>query len=257
MTVPFPLDAFEDARPLRKRRPRPHMDTDKLAGIGITLAVHVAILGLALTAVHVARPKVMRELSVTIAPERLKVVEEVKPLPKIAAPSVITPPLPEYSVRVATPLPVVAQPPVVNTAPLAPVTAPQKPTGESRDSYLGRVLAQLNRFKQYPRAARQARIEGVVMLHFVMDVGGKVQSAEVAKSSGHLVLYTDALALIQRAQPLPALPANFSDPPSRCRGADRILAERLVSPNPANLETSTLDCEQGRRLPVRLRLRSQ
>ena len=47
-------------------------------------------------------------------------------------------------------------------------------TGEGRDSFLGRLLAQLNRFKQYPRTARKAGIEGVVMLHFVMDAQGKV-----------------------------------------------------------------------------------
>jgi protein TonB len=91
----------------------------------------------------------------------------------------------------------------------APVAAPQKAAGENRDSFLGRLLAQLNRFKQYPRAARQARIEGVVMLHFVMDAQGKVQSFEIAKSSGRPVLDAEALALIQRAQPLPALPADY------------------------------------------------
>jgi len=87
--------------------------------------------------------------------------------------------------------------------------APQKAAGETRDSFLGRLLAQLNRFKQYPRAARQAHIEGVVMLHFVMDADGKVTSFEIARSSGRPVLDNEALALIQRAQPLPALPADF------------------------------------------------
>ncbi len=87
--------------------------------------------------------------------------------------------------------------------------APQSAAGETRDSYLGRLLAQLNRFKQYPRAARQAHIEGVVMLHFVMDAQGRVQSFEIAKSSGRPVLDAEALALIQRAQPLPALPVDY------------------------------------------------
>ena len=210
MTVPFPLDAFDDARPVRKPRRRLQADADKLAGIGITVAIHVVILGLALTAVHVARPKVMQELSVQITPEKRKLVEEIKPLPKmVPPPSVVTAPLPEFSVRTITPPPVVAQAPMATPAPPAPITAPSKASGETRDSYLGRLLAQLSRFKQYPRAARQARIEGVVMLHFVMDADGKVQSAEIAKSSGRPVLDAEALALIQRAQPLPALPADF------------------------------------------------
>jgi len=209
MTVPFPLDAFDVARPVRRKRRMPRLDTDKLAGIGVTVAVHVLILAMALTAVHVARPKVMQELSVQITPDKVKLVEEVKPLPKLVAPSTVAVPPPEFTVPVAPP-PVTAQPPVAAVAaPVAPVAAPQKPAGETRDSYLGRVLAQLNRFKQYPRAARQARIEGVVMLHFVMDSDGKVQSAEISKSSGRPVLDAEALALIGRAQPLPALPAEF------------------------------------------------
>jgi protein TonB len=209
MTVPFPLGAFDEARPVRRKRQPLNVDTDKLVGIGITVAVHVVILAMALTAVHVARPRVMQELSVRITPEKTKVVEDIKPLPKLVAPSVITAVPPEITVRTATPPPVAAQPPVTAPAPPVPVAAPSKASGETRDSYLGRVLAQLNRFKQYPRAARQARIEGVVMLHFVMDADGKVQSFEIAKSSGRPVLDAEALALIQRAQPLPTLPQDF------------------------------------------------
>ena len=210
MTIPFPLDAFDVARPVRRKRHLPRVDVDRLASLGVTVAVHVVILALALTAVHVARPKVMQELSVQITPEKVKPVEEVKPLPRLVAPSAVTVPVPEFTVRVAPPPPVTVQPPIaVAPAAPAPVAAPQKPAGETSDSYLGRVLAQLNRFKQYPRAARQARIEGVVMLHFVMDADGRVQSSEIAKSSGRPVLDGEALALIQRAQPLPALPADF------------------------------------------------
>jgi protein TonB len=210
MTIPFPLDAFEKARPLRPKRQGPKVDTDKLVGIGITIAVHAVILALALTAVHVTHTKVLRELSVQITPEKREVLEDVKPLPKMVAPSVITVPPPEFTVRTVTPPPVMAQQtPVATPAPPAPVAVPSKASGETRDSYLGRLLAQLNRFKQYPRAARQARIEGVVMLHFVMNADGRVESFDIAKSSGRPVLDAEALALIQRAQPLPALPADF------------------------------------------------
>ena len=209
MTVPFPLDAFDEARPVRPKRQPLNVDTDRLVSIGITVAVHALILAMALTAVHVARPKVMQELTVQITPEKRVVLEDVKPLPKMVAPSVITVPPPEFTVRTVTPPPVAAQPPIANPAPPVSVAAPSKAAGETRDSYLGRLLAQLNRFKQYPRAARQARIEGVVMLHFVMNADGKVESFEIAKSSGRPVLDAEALALIQRAQPLPALPADF------------------------------------------------
>ena len=144
-----------------------------------------------------------------IAPVKTKKFEDLKPLPKLMTePTIITAPPPEFVVRTVTPPSVTVQPPMA--APVrSAIPAPQKSAGETRDSYLGRVLAQLNRFKQYPRTARQARIEGVVMLHFVMDADDKVQSFEIAKSSGRPVLDAEALALIQRAQPLPALPADF------------------------------------------------
>jgi protein TonB len=209
MTVPFPLDAFDHARPLQARRQRPKLDTDKLTGIAITVAVHVVILALALTAVHVTRIQVMQELSVQITPEKTKVVEGLKPVPHFVTPTVVTVPPPEVIIQPPAPPPVAARPPVAAPTPPAQIASQQKTNGETRDSYLGRVLAQLNRFKQYPRAARQARIEGVVMLHFVMEADGKISRFEIATSSGRPVLDAEALALIQRAQPLPALPPDF------------------------------------------------
>ena len=47
------------------------------------------------------------------------------------------------------------------------------------------------------------------MLHFVMDAQGRVMRAEIQKSSGRPALDKEALALMERAQPLPALPADF------------------------------------------------
>ncbi len=210
MTVSYSLQAFEKSRALRPLRENV-AERDRLAGIAITIAVHVLIAVAALTTVQVVRPKMMQELSVQITPERPKPLEEPKVLPKLAPPAPVTAPVPEVVIQTAPPPPVTAQSPVAapvapQVAP-APVTAPQG-TGESRDSFLARLLAQLNRVKQYPRAARQAHIEGVVMLHFVMDAQGKLMSFDIAKSSGRPVLDNEALALIQRAQ-LPPLPAGF------------------------------------------------
>jgi len=210
MTVSYSLHAFEKSRALRIEREN-LPERDRLVSIAVTIAVHVLIAIAALTTVQVVRPKVMQELSVQITPERPKPLEEPKELPKLTPPVPMTAPVPEVVIQTAPPPPVIAQPPiaapVMPQAAPAPVTAPQG-TGEGRDGFLARLLAQLNRVKQYPRAARQARIEGVVMLHFVMDAQGKLVSFEIAKSSGRPVLDNEALALIQRAQ-LPALPAGF------------------------------------------------
>ncbi len=208
MTVQFPLGAFDHAHMVRPRA-RPAFDRAKLVSIGITIAIHVLILVGALTVVQVSHTKVMQELSVHIAPQKIEPAREIAaPPPKLVQPATMTVPLPEVTIRTVTPPPVTTQPSVAPAAPTPPAAAPNG-SGEGRDSFLGRLLAQLNRFKQYPRTARQAHIEGVVMLHFVMDAQGKVISYEIAKSSGRPVLDTEALALIQRAQPLPALPADF------------------------------------------------
>jgi len=209
MTVSYSLQAFEKSRVLRSDR-QGLPERDRLAGIVVTIAVHVLIAVAALATVQVVRPKVMQELSVQITPEKPKPLEDfLKPLPKLAPPAPITAPIPEVVIRTAAPPPVVAQPPIATPAPVtAPVTAPQAASGEGRDGFLARLLAQLNRVKQYPRAARQAHIEGVVMLHFVMDAQGKLLSFDIAKSSGRPVLDNEALALIQRSQ-LPPLPPGF------------------------------------------------
>ncbi|HEY2008886.1 MAG TPA: energy transducer TonB [Rhizomicrobium sp.] len=209
MTLLVTRDLFDDAHAVRHHW-RPAFGRDKVTGVAITVAIHLLIAAAALTAVEVAKPRVVQELSIQITPERPKPAEEIKPPQHLAVPTVITAPLPDIVIQTTAPPPMVAAPPPV-AAPVAPPVqaAAQKAAGETRDSFLGRLLAQLNRFKQYPRTARQARIEGVVMLHFVMDADGKVLSYEIAKSSGRPVLDNEALALIQRAQPLPALPADF------------------------------------------------
>jgi protein TonB len=208
MTVPYGLDAFENARLLTLPR-KPSFDRSRLVSIAITIAVHAAILGAALTAVHVSHTKVMQELSVQITPQKLEPPKDdvVAPPPQLTQPTIVTVAPPEVTIP-APPSPIQVQ--QAKPAPAPPVAAMRSPVaGEGRDAFLGRLLGQLNRFKQYPRSARQAHIEGVVQLHFVMDAEGKVLSFEIAKSSGRPILDAEALALIQRAQPLPALPADY------------------------------------------------
>jgi len=209
MTVLVPLDAFEEGRRVALRRPKPRVDKAKLVSVGITVLLHVVIIGAALTAVQVSRTHAPKEISVSVLPDPPKPKEDLAPPPKLLQPTIVA---------VETPIvpPVIQQSPVIAAPPpppkAAPVAAPAAPTpaaGEGRDVFLGKLLAQLNRFKQYPRSARQAHIEGVVQLHFIMDAQGKVLSFEIAKSSGRPVLDAEALALIQRAQPLPALPADY------------------------------------------------
>ncbi|WP_281018162.1 MULTISPECIES: TonB family protein [unclassified Minwuia] len=77
--------------------------------------------------------------------------------------------------------------------------------GERQD-YLTRLLNWLERHKEYPRRAQRRRQEGTAMLFFRMDRDGRVTEFRIEKGSGHALLDAEVEAMIQRAQPLPAMP---------------------------------------------------
>ncbi|HET6161017.1 MAG TPA: energy transducer TonB [Dongiaceae bacterium] len=54
-------------------------------------------------------------------------------------------------------------------------------------------------------SARRAHAEGTALLRFRMDRSGKVLSYARARSAGFDMLDEEVLAMIRRAQPLPAL----------------------------------------------------
>lgn len=68
----------------------------------------------------------------------------------------------------------------------------------------------LNRHKKYPRDARRAGQEGVAEVAFTLDRSGKVLRAHLVKSSGSSALDEEALAVLERASPFPAPPADMT-----------------------------------------------
>jgi protein TonB len=68
------------------------------------------------------------------------------------------------------------------------------------------VVARLQQSKRYPNGAASRREEGVVTLSFSVNRGGRVLSRRIARSSGYRDLDQEALAMIERAQPLPPFP---------------------------------------------------
>ncbi|MBI3701665.1 MAG: energy transducer TonB [Afipia sp.] len=89
-------------------------------------------------------------------------------------------------------------------------TAPPKAAEAARISYMGMLAAHLQRFKQYPQAARAAGQEGVAMLSFTVNRDGTVSGGSIAKSSGSAALDNETLAMLRRAQPLPKFPAEMT-----------------------------------------------
>jgi protein TonB len=73
-------------------------------------------------------------------------------------------------------------------------------------SWRDRVVARLQQAKRYPSAAEANRDQGTATLSFSVDRNGRVLSRSIARSSGHASLDQEVLALVQRAQPLPAFP---------------------------------------------------
>jgi periplasmic protein TonB len=93
-----------------------------------------------------------------------------------------------------------------SAAPAAPSAAEVARLNAAKVTWRGILEAHLQKFQKYPRSAQRRNIEGTVWLRFRMDRAGKVLSYAVERTSEHDVLDEAALAMIERAQPLPPLP---------------------------------------------------
>lgn len=76
-------------------------------------------------------------------------------------------------------------------------------------SYRQMVAAHLQRFKQYPPSARAAGQQGTARISFTLSRNGGVVSVSLGGSSGHSALDAEAVAMVRRAQPFPAFPADI------------------------------------------------
>lgn len=76
-------------------------------------------------------------------------------------------------------------------------------------SYNQMVAAHLQRFKQYPPASKAAGQQGTSRLSFSISRSGQVLSSRLSGSSGHAALDAETLAMVRRAQPFPAFPADM------------------------------------------------
>lgn len=75
-------------------------------------------------------------------------------------------------------------------------------------AWQSRLVAHLERRKRYPPEARTRREEGAAMVFFRIDGDGRVISTRLVRSSGHPALDAAAVALVQRASPVPAPPPD-------------------------------------------------
>lgn len=76
-------------------------------------------------------------------------------------------------------------------------------------AYTSKIRAKINRLKKYPPAAASQKISGVVTVNFTVNRQGAVISSKMVKSSGHAVLDQEAMALLKRCSPFPAMPKEL------------------------------------------------
>lgn len=72
------------------------------------------------------------------------------------------------------------------------------------------LVARLERYKRYPPEAQSRAETGVTQLAFSVDRSGGVHHAHVVRSSGSNVLDREAVALAERASPMPPPPAEIT-----------------------------------------------
>ena len=104
--------------------------------------------------------------------------------------------------------------PSIEKAPEAPHSvAPALGSGESvrrvRVTWQKELAAHLDKYKRYP--ADRAAQNGEVVVSFVLDRTGHVLSTRVVKGSGDSSFDAAALAMLQRADPVPAPPPLVAD----------------------------------------------
>ena len=174
-------------------------------------------------------PKPSAPLVVTLLP--LASPPETPPKPKEAPKPVEkherqpTPPRVEPVEHVISPLSAITLPPSPAAKPAdpappqpetaAPKTAPAPPAPQASsnapDTWEGRVLARLEKFRRYPGGARSARQQGVVYIRFRINRDGHVLTSSLVRSSGFPALDQAARETLRRADPLPRIPADRPD----------------------------------------------
>ncbi|NBC47452.1 MAG: TonB family protein [Gammaproteobacteria bacterium] len=76
-------------------------------------------------------------------------------------------------------------------------------------NYYGRLATWLARHKRYPLQARRLGQEGTVKVTFTVSRSGRVLAKHITQSSGHPLLDREAQAMLDRASPLPRIPASL------------------------------------------------
>lgn len=160
------------------------------------------------------------------APKVRPITPQPTPPPPAETPAPKAPPAPTPPVS-APSAPSLSAPAIADWNPPpapAPVAAPAppeprpsrvspRPDPSAKAEYLARIRSRIESRKHYPHRARRQRIEGTVVVRFVIGTDGRVDNVEIVESSRHRVLNEAALSAIRNASPFPRPPDGLSAGP--------------------------------------------
>lgn len=198
----------------------------RITSIGMVIAVHLAVIAVFTIQRRQPVPVVEAPLQIAMIDSPVATTPLAPTTVSSANPDLVRPsppqlPLPSIVLDRAITLPgtqgeVFPQPETAAKDASAAVTPPSNPPAASRSAgssphYMSTLMAHLNRNKRYPAAARKLRQHGIVHVRFRMDRAGRLLMARLEAESRHTLLNEEALALLERAIPLPVLPDDMPD----------------------------------------------
>ncbi|MGE5773910.1 MAG: TonB family protein [Hyphomicrobiales bacterium] len=91
---------------------------------------------------------------------------------------------------------------------MAPAPGASSQNPDALPSWRSALVARLERYKRYPPEAQSRGEAGTAQLAFSIDRNGGVHHAHIVRSSGSSLLDREALALPERASPMPTPPPD-------------------------------------------------
>jgi periplasmic protein TonB len=172
----------------------------------IVLCAHAAVVALYLFAWHPPNEEIGDEtpvISMVLTAPQIDQVQQQE----------VEKPVPPKETTPDAVVPVQKPPPkVVQTNPAPRTTVHEVASAPRIDpSWESLLLRRLQEFKSYPAQARSRNEQGVVVLAFSIDRNGHVVSRHIVRGSGYADLDAEVMALVERAQPMPAFPPSMTE----------------------------------------------
>lgn len=172
----------------------------------VVICIHAALIAAYLNFWHPPNEEIGDEtpiISIDLTAPQIDQVEQQK----------VDKPVPPKETVPNAVIPVPKPPPQVERTNPAPRTTVHEVASAPRidPSWESLLLKHLQEFKNYPLEARRRNEQGVVLLAFSIDRNGHVVSRHIVRGSGYADLDAEVLALVERAQPMPAFPPSMTE----------------------------------------------